>query len=256
MSKFPILIPSKGRPSCPTAKLLEEGGRSEFRIIVEPQDAEAYAKAWGERLIILPKSNQGIAYVRQFALELECDKIESDGWYWMLDDDIQGFYEVGGGRVEKTDADTCLTEAEGIILRHNATGDLAIAALEYQQFAWGAKRSVIENGYCDVAVAINKELGWMFEYDQRLRMKEDRDFALSVIAAGFRTLRTTRYAFGAPKNGSNAGGLAEEYAEAGKELADVQLMVSKWGKEVCEHIVKPDGRHDCRIDWSALKGRA
>jgi len=40
--KYPIYIPSKGRPTCVTAKVLEESGLN-YLIVVEPQDYEQYS---------------------------------------------------------------------------------------------------------------------------------------------------------------------------------------------------------------------
>jgi hypothetical protein len=64
-----------------------------------------------------------------------------------------------------------------------------------------------------------------------------------------------KYSFSAPKNGSNAGGLKEQYAQEGRELEAVRRMATAWGSDICEPIVKADGRHDLRIHWGWFRKR-
>lgn len=244
--KFDIIIASKGRPNCPTANLLAQGLRPDFSILVEPQEQAAYEAQWPGRTIALKEGHRGLAYARQSALELNGSQ-----WYWMLDDDITGFYEARGGKCLTIKAAVCLALAEGLILKEEQrVTTLGMAGLEYQQFAWRSKANVIRGGYCDVAVAINREA--KVDYDLNFKMKVDRDFTLSMMASGYSVIRTGRLAFSAPENGTNDGGLKQEYQKELAEMAMVEAMIAKWGTEICQHIVKPNGRHDVRIDWSKL----
>lgn len=244
---FPILIATKGRAgkSATVAALLSDG--LPFSLFVEPQDAAAYQEAYpGVSLLILEQDSQGIGYARQAVLE----HARETGlpWYWMLDDDITAFYQVVKGRNVKVGARVALAGAQGLFAEFV---DVAQAGLEYQQFAWAARRPVVFNSYCDVAVCIHTERTRMIRYRSEVDMKEDRDFTLQVRSMGYRTARVCCYAFAAPKNGSNAGGLFEAYASDGREANASRVMASLW-PGVCRPIVKPDGRHDVKIDWKAL----
>lgn len=241
---WPIFIPSKGRPGCATAAHFPEA-----LVVIEPQDYDAYRHAMpAAKLHVLPEDNQGIAYVRQHILNFE--RARNNAWYWMFDDDIAGFSRTNAlKRLEKASAAEVLAEAEALITAQPGVGQ---AALEYAQYAWSNTKPVKLVGYCDVAVAINTHLTRTCRYRPEMALKEDRDFTLQVLANGAKTMRTAMLSFKAPKNGSNKGGLHEEYAKAGREEAAVDRMVAAWPQCVTKQV-KPDGRIDCKINWRFFK---
>lgn len=246
--KFQVLIASKGRPDCPTAQLLCQGMVPEFTILVEPGEQAAYEEKWPGRTEAIPENGKGLAYVRQYALT---EMKQKTGWYWMLDDDIQGFHEAANWRCLTVKAAYALAKAEQQILALEAKlGTIGMAGLEYQQFAWRATKDWMSPGYCDVAVAINREA--KVDYDPSFNLKVDRDFTLALMASGYGVIRLGRLAFSAPENGTNDGGLKQAYQKELAEMAEVEEMVGKWGQDICQHVVKPNGRHDVRIDWSKL----
>ena len=54
---WPVFIASRGRADISgTARLLETKGKRDFRIVVEQDDFDDYARRWGEdRLLVLPQ---------------------------------------------------------------------------------------------------------------------------------------------------------------------------------------------------------
>lgn len=244
---FPILIATKGRAgkSATIASLLADGLTPV--LFVEPQDVGAYQEAYtGVPLVLLEQNDGGLPYVRQAILE----HARATGlvWYWMLDDDITAFYQVIKGRNVKVGVRVALEGAQALFAGFSDVGQ---AGLEYRQFAWSARRAVAFNSYCDVAVCIHTERTRMVNNRADTDVKVDRDFTLQVLAMGYRTAKVCRYAFAAPKNGSNAGGLFEAYTSDGREARASQVMASLW-PGVCRPVVKTDGRHDVKIDWKAL----
>jgi glycosyltransferase involved in cell wall biosynthesis len=241
---WPIYIPSKGRPNPATAKTL---AAIPHTLIVEPQDMGAYARVneIGSKLLSLQKDNQGIAYVRNFVLNL-CRELNHK-WFWMLDDDITGFNRSEGGRNHKTDPAIVLAEAQKIF---QSLGQVGQGALEYQQFSWSAKKEHAI-GYCDVAVAINVERTKNLNYRPEMNLKEDRDFTLQVLASGMLTVRSSKLSFAAPKNGSNKGGLYDIY-RSGLEKTASQRMEDAW-PNICKATIKKDGRPDVKINWAAFR---
>jgi hypothetical protein len=239
----PIFIPSKGRAD--TARLLLMPlPRERINIVVEPQDYAIYnAHHHIFKIHTLPENSKGITYVRNWIKTYtENNNIHK---YWQLDDDITGFYKREGTKMLRSDI-SVLDEAE------KQFEPLALAALEYQQIAWSATREVQTNGYCDVCVWVNNTRTFGMRYDAHVEGKEDRDFALQVIAQGERTGRSTLYAFSAPKNGSNEGGLKDIFYDVeGREAECTRRMIEKW-PGVCTANVKPDGRPDCKINWRAV----
>ncbi len=248
MTTSPIYVPSKGRAG--KSPLIAEWWGQGVSVVVEPQEEGAYRAAYpNATLVVLPQDNGGITFVRQFILQRMRDW-GTGGWFWMLDDDIKAFYRVVNKRCVKTPMPEVLAAAEAQF----ATDSLiAQGALEYQQFAWSAARPLKLNGYCDVAVILNVDRTKTANYCQEVAGKEDRDFTIQLLANGWRTARATHCAFAAPKNGSNPGGLSDWYADRDRELAVTERMIAKWGRDICQLKVKPDGRPDCGINWRHFK---
>lgn len=245
MTLWPVYIPSKGR-----AATLRLPGTAPCAIVVEPQEADAYrGHHRGERFLTLPVNDQGLPYARQWVKEHAT--AAGHEWFWMLDDDIAGYYRVERGRCVPAAAGVALEAAQAYALRYPYVGQ---AALEYQQYAWSTRATHTLNGYCDVAVAINTKLTAGIAFRPETDLKVDRDFTLQVLAAGLWTVRACTVAFGAPKNGSNPGGLAPTYAQQGREAKAVEVLCRLW-PDICTPQVKADGRVDAKIQWRAFKPR-
>jgi hypothetical protein len=242
---FPIFVASRGRAK--DSYLIKElkGSKHSWIYVVEPHEFTDYAALLGrERVMMLPSSDRGLAYVRSWILNY-C-KQQGIGWYWMLDDDITGFFVVKSKRNVRTPLKDVFARAEKNINDLSARLTLGQIGLEYQQYSWSAGKKYRQNSYCDVCVAINSAVGAKFREETGLKV--DRDFTLQVITSGYSTVRICDIAFSAPKNGSNAGGLKEVYDTPGQEAADGRKMIDLWG-DTCTPAVKKDGREDVKINW-------
>lgn len=245
----PILIPSKSRAgkSKLLAKLNETPGITVY-LFVEPQELHTYTFNYPRLNIVdIMQSNQGITFVRnlirRFAEEYQFP------YYWMLDDDITDFYLRDGQKMIKSDVVTVLQEAEVVFIQQQAW----LGALDYQQLAWSATRPWIEDSFCEVCGWNDTRLTMGLRYRPEVEGKEDRDFAMQVLKAGGKNVRSTLHAFAAPKNGSNAGGLSESfYGVDGKEEQCVDELIKLWPGVVVK-IRKDDGRVDARINWKDIK---
>lgn len=242
----PIFIPSKGRAGFAKAvtKLLDEN--LPFFLVVEPKEEAAYRSAYplAKGILVLEQNNGGIAYVRNFILNYVRSKKFS--WYWQLDDDINMMGFVKEKKVLKAPFGFILGQAGDLL---SYVPDLAIGALEYQQFAWSATKPYAMNSYCDTCVLVNVERTKTFQY--RPDVKEDRDFVLQALSLGYASARTSRFCFGSPKNGSNEGGLHDEY-KAGLERTWSENMVGLW-PGICSLQTKKDGRPDVKVNWKLFK---
>ena len=242
-NKFPIYVPSKGRPNSKTINKFY-GKDDNLIIVLEPQDYKLYKANYpNAKFEVLPENDKGIVYVRNHILAL------NKSWYWMLDDDIDNFYIRIGNRMKKVGSSILRRFEKEVTSSKNKS--IAQIALEYTQFAWSASNSHVINGYCDVCVAIDasKVIPKGIKYDDSLELKEDRDFTLQIITGGLKTLRTTKIAFSCPKNGANDGGLKDIYETKGFEENKSFKMIEKWGKEICQMNYKNDGRPDVKINW-------
>lgn len=242
---FPIFIPTKGRSAqAKTPQLLPSNS---YILVIEPKDEMAYRQRFSTTsFLVLPQSDQGIGFARQFILDHA--RAKQLPWYWMLDDDINRFFVIRNKRCIPIDGIQALIEAQKFILKNPAIGQ---AALEYQQFAWNSTKPYRLNSYCDVCVAINVKNTSLINYRPIVNMKEDRDFTLQVLASGYTSLRICAYAFSTPKNGSNQGGLSPLYNGGGHEEWASRKMAELW-PGICIFHRKKDGRPDVKINWRRL----
>ena len=242
--KYPILIASKGRAN--ESYLLSELRKSdrEWWYVVEPQDEPDYRKLT-DNLIILPKNDQGIAYVRQFILELCKDK---NTWYWTIDDDITQFYKTVNNRNQKSDMESALSFAESALAKTKR--NIGQMSLDYQQMAWSSKKPIHWNRRCDVCVLINPKVP--ARYRKEVELKEDRDFTLQVLAAGYSTGLVSAYSIACPAIGMKPGGLQPLYQKQGKLNQSVKRMCELW-PGICTSIIKKDGSPDAKIDWKVFQ---
>lgn len=250
---FPILIGSKGRPENKIFKwLMEAGDTYEWYVFVEPQDWEKYAAVMPEsHLLNIEGNDRGFVYMRQFVLDWATRGLREGRmpeWYWMLDDDIDNFYEYTKGKATKRGLEVLTLSQPYFANKPN----IAQASLDYQQFAWSSKVPFKMNGYADVCVCINAQKSIGCRFRKEVEGKLDRDFTLQLLANGYDTLRMEKYAFSCPKNGTNKGGFFDYY-QSGKEEKDSKAMVDMWGPHICQFHVKPDGRPDVRINWGFFK---
>lgn len=240
-----IYIPSKGRAGkAKTIEALMQEGTA-FIAVVEPQDMNLYLEAYPSiRLLVLPANNKGISYARNFCLQEALANNQSH--FWMLDDDLNGVGSVVAGKIKKGSYGYVLGQAALLL---NEFDNLVVGGLEYQQYAWAAKKPFAFNSYCDTCVYLNVKNAKNFKY--RDNLKEDRDMALQALSAGYITARTSFYCFSNPKNGSNQGGLYDEY-KAGKEKLWSERMIKLWPGVCIPHPKKKD-RHDVKINWRLFK---
>jgi hypothetical protein len=246
---YPVLIATKGRAGQSKAITALINERIEHYLFVEPQEMSTYAAAYPEtqfqeRLIGLTENDKGITFARRACLQYA--RARQFHWFWMMDDDVSGMFLVKENKCVRAPFSVVLKGAEDAL---TVLPNLGIGALEYGQYAWASKKDYAMNSYCDVAVLINVPRTMAINY--RENCKEDRDFVLQALQLGLQSARASRFAFSAPKNGSNKGGLHDAY-KAGLENHWSKRMVELW-PGICEHHVKKDGRPDVKIKWRALK---
>lgn len=248
---FPVIICSKQRSkNCTTIQMLK-GTDIDWIVFLEKEDVKDYIDQGipEDRVSVLPLSSMGIGYARKTAIDVVREAGVSD-WVWMLDDDIKQFYYVENKKCIKCDLKAALEGAENIFLKEK---NVALASLEYQQFAWSAKKEFTLNGYADVVVCVNLHLTKKICHRSVVNLKEDRDFAMQVIASGFNTLKVSKFAFSCPPLGSNSGGLCEVYSKREKIFESCMKMKSLWGEEVISIIEKKNGMPDVKINWKKIK---
>src|SRR5438128_616532 len=102
----PVAIPSKGRWN---SKFLQSN--ENFFIFVEPQEYDIYKSNLSQhRIVNILQNDMGTMYVRNYIIEYM--KFCGIPYYWMIDDDITGFYYREETKLIKCDIDYALSGAE------------------------------------------------------------------------------------------------------------------------------------------------
>lgn len=248
MDNLYIFIPTKSRwDNCKTAKLI--GGYKNLFLVVEPQEYKQYRDNYPNfNILKLPENNKGIIYCRNFIKKFtEQRGIE---YYWQIDDDVSYIYKRELTKLIRHNTLDALIYCNNYFINNG----IAIGALEYRQYAWSATKDIILNSFCDSVVFVNNILTNNMRYTKGT--KEDRDFCIQAISNGLKTGRLTTYAFSAPQNGSNKGGLKEIFYDVkDAELETCKKMIEIWGEDICRHIVKQDGRNDLKINWKNINSK-
>ena len=242
-----VFIPTKGRAHVATIPSLLERAGVLHTLVVEPQDVVDYRTAFPNAdFLLLEDDDRGIVFSRQSILD-HARGIGLD-WYWQIDDNIKAFYEVQNRRCVEVGVREALLAAERIANKHER---VALVALQYQQFAWSAKKEYVFNrhAYCCVLTSTSTGKG----YRPGTETKEDVDFLLQHLDSRWRSILVNRWAMGKPVMGANAvGGLAPLY-KAGKN-SDAARAITKLWPQYCTIVRKKRGL-DAKIDWRAVDKR-
>lgn len=235
-----VCVPSKGRAG--KSKLL--ANHTGFIVFVEPQEYYLYVSHFPQhRIVDICENDMGAVYVRNFILEY----MEEFKSFWVLDDDITGFFYREGTRLIKCLIEVVLTNAEvqfDILHTH-------LGSLEYRNLAWCAKKDFISNTSCNICVYFNDIKN--IKYTDFGGFNGDKDFAIQCILNGLNVHRTTLYAFDAPPMGRGLGGGIDYSSLVMQELC-CDNFVHKWGNQICEKIFKND-RFIVKVNWKALKSK-
>lgn len=249
---YPIYVPSKGRPAFKTLKHLKEL-KCEKYLVIEPQDFSDYKQHDNDmHLIILPENNQGIAYARQ-VIKLHAEQ-KGYTWFWMIDDDIQNFHKIqADAKLKNTPAGFSLHDAQEMITSQKK---IAVGSLNFGQYAFGEgvlKKPMMFNRRCIICTLNNTDIQRKFSYDLNCKLKEDIDFSLQLLVAGYRTAICNGIAITVPENASLKGGCYDEYQRQTNERAVSKYLEDKWGKDILRVVLKKNGRYDVKINWDKFK---
>jgi hypothetical protein len=213
MPRYPIYIPSKGRwDVCYTAKALARDSVP-FRLVVEPQEADAYAGVFGrDFLLVLPFSNLGMGSIPARNYIWDHARQSGSERHWVLDDNMRRFLRRWKSRRIPCHAGSALGITEDFVDRYE---NVAIAGLAYEMFAktHGQFTPFFHNVHVYSCMLLMTGLPFRW----RGRYNEDTDLCLQVLSAGWCTI--LMYAFLVTKIASmtvKGGNTSELYAGDGR----------------------------------------
>lgn len=240
-----VYVPSRGRAGgSSTLRTLSEEGVRDVWMMTPPEETRRYEAEYDRPALAQP--GKGIGDARQAILTHARE--EGLERYWMLDDDITGtFYRRGATRLVRESLVVVLSKMEHAI---DGSGVQRVAAFgpEFRHRAWSGPPTVwdvnLRNFVCVNTAAPANYLPIL---------KEDLDFALQVINAGWHTLRFNAFAFDSPRMGTTEGGCFDDYA-AGLLDDSSKVLAERW-PGIISLGLNADGYVESRVDWKALRSR-
>ena len=245
LPRYPVYVISKGRHENPmTARFLKEDGVP-YHIVVEPQEAEQYAKAVGkEHVLTLPFSNLGQGSIPARNWVWEHAKAAGYKRHWILDDNIHYIFRRYKGIKLRCDAGAAFAATEDFTERYE---NIAIAGLNYDMFAPNRSKCppFVRNVHVYSCLLILNDL----HYRWRGRYNEDTDLCLQVLSGGWCTVLMNAFLIFKTRTMTMKGGNSDQLYQG-----DGRLKMSRSLERVWPYVVETKRRfkrpqHVVRESW-------
>lgn len=222
--RYPVYVISKGRSDrCLTARFLAKEGL-DFKLVVEPQEREAYAKEFGAaRLLVLPFKNLGLGSIPARNWVWEHAKKSGAARHWILDDNISGVWRRWKARKIKCEASVALRVAEDFVDRYE---NVAVAGLNYFMFSANRTKQppFVLNCYVYSCLLIRNDL----PHRWRGRYNEDTDLCLQVLADGWCTVLLNAFLVYKMPTMTMKGGNTDELYKGDGRLRMARSLERMW----------------------------
>jgi hypothetical protein len=183
-NKYPIYVISKGRwESRLTSKALERM-KAEYRIVVEQQEYDNYAKYIDkEKILVLPFSNlgQGSIPARNWVWEHAIS--EKSKKHWILDDNIYDFYRLNKNKRHIVQTPVIFRCCEDFTERYE---NVPISGMNYRFFVVATEK--YPPFYVNTRVYSCILIDNSIKHRWRGRYNEDTDLCLRILKDGFCTI--------------------------------------------------------------------
>ena len=181
LPRYPVYVPTKGRSDvCLTAQLFVRD-EIPFRLVVEPQERDAYSEKFGsERILVLPFRDPGSVIPARNWIK-EHATAEGYGRHWQFDDNISGVWRHYRGERLYCRSGPALAACEDFVDRYE---NVAVAGLNYVMFGMYPQTPFVLNAHVYSASLILNSLPNKW----RGRYNEDTDLCLQVLADGWCTI--------------------------------------------------------------------
>lgn len=189
LPRYPIYVPSKGRPDPPisTARFLDRDGVP-FALVVEPQEADAYIARWGAaRVHVLPFRDRGSVIPARNWIKAHATAA-GHARHWQLDDNMRYVMRRYRGIRIPCNAGPALASVEDFADRYENVG---VAGLNY---TWFLRSQKIAPFFLNVHVYSCTLTLNALPFEWRGRYNEDTDYCLQTLAAGWCTVLVNVFA--------------------------------------------------------------
>lgn len=237
--KYPVYIPSKNRHDvCYTAQFFLRDG-VDFRLVVEPSQAEKYINAFGKELVlVLPQDGLKLLGARLWIRQHS----ESNGHerHWQFDDNITYIGRLNHGNRIKCNALLGIKAVEDFTDRYDNIG---ISGFNYEMFVVPTqKKPFVVNCHVYSASLINNAM----PHTWRLYYNDDTDLCLQVVTNNLCTvLFNAFYVKKCTTMTVKGGNTLDLYQKDGRlimarALEEVwpQYVTTKWRYGRPQHVIK------------------
>ena len=259
---YPVYVISKGRyDACLTANFLLKD-QVDFRIVVEPQEFDKYAKHYDPSIIIkTPFQNLGLGSipVRNFVWEHSIERGAKR--HWIMDDNIRSIHRKYKNTRIRCNANVGLRCCEDFTDRYT---NIAISGLNYVSFAIKRNQPPFQlnaHVYSTLLIDNSLDIRW------RGRYNEDTDLSLRMLKQKWCTIQFNVFLQEKMNTQTIKGGNTEEfYAKEGtvpkstmqmRLHPDVTKLVWRYGRphhHVNYNKFKRENRLQFRDDFVAKQG--
>tara|TARA_R110002020_G_scaffold41198_1_gene121492 strand:+ start:1790 stop:2677 length:888 start_codon:yes stop_codon:yes gene_type:complete len=233
-NKYPVYIPSKNRiENNLTAKSFIEDNL-DFKIVVEPQEYNAYCKAFTkERILCLPKNDQGLIYSRLWIREHSIKNGHKR--HWQFDDNIRNIGRFHKGKRIPCNAKIGIKVVEDFTDRYK---NIALSGFNYDTFVRPeVKKPYYLNTHCYSAFLLDNTL----EYKWRLEWNDDVDICLQIVDSGYHcTVQFNTFYANKSATMTVKGGLTTQYKIKDTRYKGACMLRDQWPNYV--KVVRKFGR--------------
>lgn len=247
MPKYPIYIISKGRwESRLTSKALDRLG-APYRIAVEPQEYDLYAKEVGEdKVLQLPFSNHGKGSGPARNWIWEHSESEGHKRHWCVDDNIREFWRFHRNKRYRVETPSIFRAAEDFVDRYE---NVPLSGFQYKFFC--------PENYWHPPFILNTRLMSCILIENscphrwRGKWNEDVDLSIRVLKDGYCTVLFYAFLQGKMRTGTMKGGNTTEIY--GDGTFDKSKMLADLHPD-CVKLVRRYGRWHHHVDITPFRG--
>jgi len=261
--RFPLYIPSKGRPTRSyTSRALTTMGLA-HTIVVEEQERDAYEEQYGDNPLVT-LVNLDPAYQRSYDT---CDRYGSTKsrgpgparnmiwdmaidagaeWHWVMDDNIYWWFRFTDNRLIRLGDGTGFRAMEDFTLRYDNVG---MAGPNYYMFV--AARSSYPPFVTNTRIYSCNLIRNDLPFRWRARYNEDTDLSLRILKSGLCTIQFNAFLSKKTPTQIDKGGNTGEFYEKEGTLAK-SLMLVRLHPDVAR-VTKRFGRTHHFVDYRPFK---
>ena len=249
--RYPVYVISKGRwESRLTSRALERI-ETPYRIVVEPQEYEAYAAVIDPaKILVLPFSNlgQGSIPARNWVWDHATD--EGHARHWIVDDNISTFFRFNRNLKVPVSSGNIFCAMEDFTDRYE---NIPIAGPNYKMFA--SRKTVIPPLFLNTRVYSCILLSNDVPYRWRGRYNEDTDLSLRLLKDGYCTVLFNAFLAEKMTTMAMTGGNTEALYKLNDGLDGRLLMAQSLQRQHPDvvKITRKWGRWQHQVDYRPFK---